>query len=292
MSLKKIITAVALLSSVLSFPSSAYFGESIVNSAYDTASSAALWVKENPGKTVAAVAGLAALGVATYWGLSYGSVPSEPSSEIDPKIDPKKELIKDCAKRFNVDLSSRSSDDRTNMISCLMKTDNPINWQALNKYINDNRSLSVDLNNQNLTVEHLKVLGKALQSSRVYLLDLADNDIDDEASEVLLSSLKGSKVSSINLSNNKIGDRGAASLCDFSEHQKIVSIALRNNQVGDEGAQCLTRAFKGNKITFLHLDQNPITDKVIADIDAARTFVEKNPCYDEDGNLVRRTLSF
>lgn len=89
--LKKLIMAVALLSSVLSSPSSAYLGDDFANDFYEPISSSALndiyndvsesvskaatstylWMKENPGKTVAITAATLAAGYASYCGYHY-----------------------------------------------------------------------------------------------------------------------------------------------------------------------------------------------------------------------------
>lgn len=106
MSFKKTITAVALASTVLSSaPSSAYFGESLVNGAYDMGAKTVNFVKQNPGKVVkaAAVAGLAYWAISSIPGAAATSVGAvEPVTDLDaakPDVCEAKSDL-DCARDY------------------------------------------------------------------------------------------------------------------------------------------------------------------------------------------------
>jgi Ran GTPase-activating protein (RanGAP) involved in mRNA processing and transport len=104
--------------------------------------------------------------------------------------------------------------------------------------------MSMDLSQNCITIEELKILAKALQNSATLLeLSLAKNYLGDEGAAILSAHIAESKLMSLNLFGSGIKEEGAKALASvISSSTSLTHLNLQYNAVRGETKKMLEAA--------------------------------------------------
>ncbi|CAF0723966.1 unnamed protein product [Adineta steineri] len=128
----------------------------------------------------------------------------------------------------------------------------------------NNRSWTVNLDEQNITDRDMKfIVKKVINKKRYKRIRLRDNNITSQGALILADGLhNNTTLESLDLRNNYIEDLGVQSLALAVIHSNLKTLNLESNGITYEGAQYLAEMLKYNHtITELYLSKNHLGDK-------------------------------
>lgn len=310
MSLKKSITAAILLSTVLSFPSQAYFGQSIVEGACDTVSSTATWVKENPGKAVAITAALGVAAYAAYCGYDQiykGIVKNDMPDIIDDQKKSEQSFVKkddliinttDDIDNCKCQINENEENFETDIAVCLMKAKKEV---ALEQYLIQDSVKTLNFKDRDISVDDIKVLVSVLFKTRLEKLILIGKNVNGEALISLAKILPNSQIRDLDLSQNCIAceeDGGLQALMEVLPKSKIETLSLSRNNITDDFVESLAKFVTKSKIESLRLSNNQLSyggvKKLVSGIlksKLKRLFLINNIGY-KDSHDIFKSFSF
>lgn len=135
------------------------------------------------------------------------------------------------------------------------------------KHLSENLMINTTLKELNLSKNSLSVnkiesLSEALKiNTTLQSLNLSNNEIDDDKVKVIFESLKiNISLQHLDLSDNQIGDIGIKYLSEMLEiNTTLQNLNLSNNQIEDEGVKYLSQALEINTtLEKINLSANEI----------------------------------
>ncbi len=125
---------------------------------------------------------------------------------------------------------------------------------------------SLDLYNNYIDSDSLRVLASSPNYQKLLSLNLGCNEFDDEDIKILAASKNFLKLQRLDLSFNKIGVEGSKAFGASDNYPNLLDLNLSGNRLGSQGAKAIAESKMLSKLQKLKLYKNNIGNEGISSI--------------------------